>query len=125
MYLISSWGSSGSGKTTVALALASAFAKRNADVLLLSAEMRTPLLPVLLPSMLLVGVWFYRKDRKSLEMELAIKRSAIERELPQFASTIRQSLGTTRDIVAILTSYRRVCGPALAGEIDKTLNDMT
>ena len=51
MYLISSWGSSGSGKTTVALALASAFAKRNADVLLLSAEMRTPLLPVLLPSM--------------------------------------------------------------------------
>ena len=51
MYLISSWGSSGSGKTTVALALASAFAKRNADVLLLSAEMRTPLLPILLPSM--------------------------------------------------------------------------
>jgi len=80
--------------------------------------------PFGLAAMLLVGVWFYRKDRKSLEMELAIKRSAIERELPQFASTIRQSLGTTRDIVAILTSYRRVCGPALAGEIDKTLNDM-
>ena len=60
-----------------------------------------------------------------LEKELAAKRAAIERELPQFASTIRQSLGTTRDVVAILSSYRRVCGPALAGEIDKTINDMT
>lgn len=70
------------------------------------------------------GIWYYNHQISSLERELAEKREAIERELPQFASTICQSLGTTRDIVAILASYRRVCGPALAGEIDKTLNDI-
>lgn len=51
MYLIASWGSSGAGKTTVAMALASAFASRKKDVLILSTEMRTPELPVLLPTM--------------------------------------------------------------------------
>lgn len=50
MFLIASWGSSGAGKTTVAVALASAFAQRKKDVLILSSEMRTPELPVLLPT---------------------------------------------------------------------------
>ncbi|KAF5072043.1 hypothetical protein [Oscillibacter ruminantium] len=81
--------------------------------------------PFGLVGMGLAGISFYRKRQKMLEKELATKQAAIERELPQFASTIRQSLGTTRDVVAILSSYRRVCGPALAGEIDKTINDMT
>ena len=74
--------------------------------------------------MVLTGAAYYGKQQKALEKELAEKRMAIERELPQFASTIRQNLSTTRDVVSILTSYRRVCGPTLAGEIDKTLNDM-
>ena len=80
--------------------------------------------PLGLAGMVLAGAGYYSKRRKTLEKELAIKRAAIERELPQFASTIRQSLGTTRDVVSIMTSYRRVCGQALAGEIDKTLNDI-
>lgn len=50
MFLIASWGSSGAGKTTVAVALASALAQRKKDVLILSSEMRTPELPVLLPT---------------------------------------------------------------------------
>lgn len=74
--------------------------------------------------MVLTGAAYYGKQQKALEKELAEKRMVIERELPQFASTIRQNLNTTRDVVSILTSYRRVCGPTLAGEIDKTLNDM-
>lgn len=80
--------------------------------------------PLGLAGMVLVGFGYYSKRRKTLEKELAVKRAAIERELPQFAATIRQSLGTTRDVVSILTSYRRICGQTLAGEIDKTLNDM-
>lgn len=80
--------------------------------------------PLGICGMALAGACCYNNRRKKLERELAQKRAAIERELPQFASTIRQSLNTTRDIVAILTSYRRVCGPVLAGEIDQTLNDM-
>lgn len=50
MFLIASWGSSGAGKTTLAMALASVFAQRKKDVLVLSSEMRTPELPVLLPT---------------------------------------------------------------------------
>lgn len=80
--------------------------------------------PLGLGIMIFCGFWFYNRQTGSLERELAEKRAAIERELPQFASTICQSLGSTRDIVAILTSYRRVCGPTLAREIDKTLNDI-
>ena len=49
MHLIASWGSSGAGKTTVALALAAAFASKKKDTLILSADTRTPSLPVLLP----------------------------------------------------------------------------
>lgn len=50
MHLIASWGSSGAGKTTVALALAAAFAEQKKDTLILSSEARTPALPVLLPT---------------------------------------------------------------------------
>lgn len=49
MYLITVWGSSGAGKTTVAMALASAFAAEKKDTLVLSVDTRTPALPVLLP----------------------------------------------------------------------------
>lgn len=50
MLFIASWGSSGAGKTTVALALAAALAKRKKDVLVLSTDSRTPSLPVFLPT---------------------------------------------------------------------------
>lgn len=80
--------------------------------------------PLGLFAMLCIAVSYYKQQTSSLEKELAEKRAAIERELPQFASTICQSLGTTHEVSAILRSYRRVCGPTLAGEIDKTLNDI-
>lgn len=49
MRLIASWGSSGAGKTAVALALASALVKQKAEVLIIGADNRTPALPVYLP----------------------------------------------------------------------------
>lgn len=77
-----------------------------------------------LAGMALVGVRIYQKQNKKLENEMSSRRQSIERELPQFAATIRQSLTSTRDVVAILTTYRKICGPALQGEITRTLNDM-
>ena len=74
--------------------------------------------------MVFTGFLFYRRQIMALERELLERRTLIERELPQFASTICQSLQSTRDVVAILRAYRRVCGHVLAGEIDKTLNDI-
>lgn len=94
----------------------------------LAAGIAAVLLPVSVPigicAMLLLAGWIYKRQTSMLEKELAERRAVIERELPPMASTICQSLGTTHDIVAILKSYRRVCGVALAEEIDKTLNDI-
>lgn len=63
-------------------------------------------------------------QEKKLQGEMAQRQQRIERELPQLASTIRQNLNSTRDVSSILAAYRKVCGPVLRGEIDRTLNDM-
>lgn len=73
---------------------------------------------------LLLGITTYGQQRKALEREMEARRRLIERELPQFASTIRQSLNNTCDVVAILETYRKVCGVALKEEITRTLNDI-
>lgn len=74
--------------------------------------------------MLLMGVAVYQKQNKKLKNDMDTRRQLIERELPQFAGTIRQSLNSTHDVVAILDTYRKICGSALQGEITRTLNDM-
>jgi len=74
--------------------------------------------------MALTGAYIYQNQKKSLTKEMEARRQSIERELPQFASTIRQSLNSTHDVVAILTTYRKICGAALQGEITRALNDM-
>lgn len=74
--------------------------------------------------MVLIAGNIVQGENKKLEKEMATRRQSIERELPQFAATIRQALNSTHDVVAILSSYKQVCGPALQGEIERTLNDM-
>lgn len=49
MNLITVWGSSGAGKTAVALSVAAALAKGREDVMVISNDSRTPALPVYLP----------------------------------------------------------------------------
>ncbi len=66
----------------------------------------------------------YSAQEKRLQRELDNRKTMIERELPQFAGTIRQSLNSTHDVIAIFESYRKVCGVSLKNEIDRTLNDM-
>ena len=75
---------------------------------------------------LMAGVCFavYSGQEKKLRGEMEQRQQRIERELPQFASTIRQNLNSTHDVNAILSTYRKVCGPILKNEIDRTLNDM-
>lgn len=70
------------------------------------------------------GFSLYTQQEKKLRQELDVRRQRIERELPQFASTIRQSLNSTHDVVGILQTYQKVCGPVLRAEIGHTLNDM-
>lgn len=75
-------------------------------------------------AMILIGVSLYQQQKKKLTGEMEKRRQIIERELPQFASTIRQSLNNTHDVISILNTYRKICSPALQQEITRTLNDM-
>ena len=52
------------------------------------------------------------------------RKRLIEAELPRFAVSIQQSLATDRDVLKILTSYRRIAGPHLGQELDTTIADM-
>lgn len=84
-----------------------------------------PFSPVLgLALTAVVCLSLYSSQDKKLNKEMAERRQRIERELPQFASTIRQALNSTHDVAAILSVYRKICGVALRTEIDHTLNDI-
>lgn len=52
------------------------------------------------------------------------RKKAIEAELARFAVSIQQSLATDRDVLKLLTSYRRIAGPELGTELDTTIADM-
>lgn len=52
------------------------------------------------------------------------RKKLIEAELPRFAVSIQQSLSTDRDVLKLLTSYRRIAGPHLGQELDTTIADM-
>lgn len=83
-----------------------------------------PLIPLMTPILigLAVALWFstyymafdYVKKRRKL----------IEAEIPRFALTIGQNLENDRDVLKILTSYRRVAGKDFGVELDQTIADM-
>lgn len=52
------------------------------------------------------------------------RKKLIEAELPRFAVSIQQSLLADRDVLKLLTSYRRIAGPYLGQELDTTIADM-
>ena len=52
------------------------------------------------------------------------RKKLIEAELPRFAVSIQQSLSTDRDVLKLLTSYRRIAGSHLGQELDTTIADM-
>lgn len=102
-------------------------ARALAKALLCAAVMMPSLLvspAFAIAGMVLFGVAIYQQQTKQLKTEMEARKQSIERELPQFAGTIRQSLNSTYDVVTILATYRKICGSALKEEIGRTLNDM-
>lgn len=71
--------------------------------------------------MLFIGRNAYLSE---LEKDIKKRREAIEWELPQFSGTVLQSLRNTHNVIEILESYKKICGPSLLLEIERTLNDM-
>ena len=71
---------------------------------------------------LAVMVWF-STYYKAFDL-VKKRRRLIEAELPRFAVSIQQGLVTDRDVLKLLTSYRRIAGPHLGQELDTTVADM-
>ena len=73
---------------------------------------------------LLIAVYMYFHETKSVSRKIQIKREKIEYELPRLVSSIAKMLKHNRDIIYILESYRGTAGPELNAELDITIADM-
>lgn len=82
------------------------------------------IIPFMSIAFLAMGIVVYFRELESVEIIVRKKKEKIEQELVLFASTIQQTLLSSRDVVKIFESYRKVCGPELMHELDVTLADM-
>ena len=82
------------------------------------------IMPLLVPVLigLAVALWF--STYYSVFDFVKKRRKLIEGEIPRFALTIGQNLENDRDVLKILTSYRRVAGKDFGAELDQTIADM-
>ena len=82
------------------------------------------LIPLLVPILigLAVALWF--STYYAAFDFVKKRRKLIEGEIPRFALTVGQSLENVRDVLKILTSYRRVAGKDFGAELDQTIADM-
>lgn len=73
---------------------------------------------------IVLGISIYYKYIEDLDEIIRKKSEKIDGELAMFASTIKQQLATSRDVMKILVSYRKICGDELMHELDMTIADM-
>lgn len=74
--------------------------------------------------MIIIGILCYYRRIEELDEMIRNKSEKIDRELPMFADMIKQQLATSRDVMSILVSYRKICGEELVHELDMTIADM-
>ena len=79
------------------------------------------LLAVLL---LVAAVLFYRLGSMTLRKKIGARRARIELELPRFVANIEKTLPHSRDVLAMLESYRAGAGEEFGRELDITVADM-
>lgn len=82
------------------------------------------LLPLLAPLILILGILTYFKETKRADEQLREKREQVEGELPRFVATIEQTLKASRDVLALIETYKKNAGPAFAHELDVLTADM-
>ena len=99
-------------------------AHMTAGLVALCALPLLPILPLFLPILigLAVALWF--STYYSAFDYVKKRRKLMEAEIPRFALTIAQNLENDRDVLKILSSYRRMAGKDFAQELDQTVADM-
>ena len=95
-----------------------------AGLIVLAALPMAVIMPLLVPILigLAVAMWF--STYYSAFDFVKKRKKVIEAEIPRFALTIAQNLENDRDVLKILTAYRRVAGKEFGMELDQTVADM-
>jgi len=74
--------------------------------------------------LLVAAVLFYRLGSMTLRKKIGARRARIELELPRFVANIEKILPHSRDVLAMLESYRTGAGEEFGRELDITVADM-
>lgn len=83
-----------------------------------------PILPLFVPILIGLAVVLWFSTYYSAFDYVKKRRKLMEAEIPRFALTIAQNLENDRDVLKILSSYRRMAGKDFAQELDQTVADM-
>ena len=79
--------------------------------------------PLMVVILLLAIAVFFKEYRSAFEVHEK-KKKEIECELLRFASTVKESLKKSRDMLNILEAYRKTANTALSRELSITITDM-
>ena len=74
--------------------------------------------------LLVAAVLLYRLGSMTLRKKIGARRTRIELELPRFVANIEKTLPHSRDVLAMLESYRAGAGEEFGRELDITVADM-
>lgn len=74
--------------------------------------------------LLVADVLLYRLGSMTLRKKIGARRARIELELPRFVANIEKTLPHSRDVLAMLESYRAGAGEEFGRELDITVADM-
>ena len=74
--------------------------------------------------LLAAAILLYRLGSMTLRKKIGARRARIELELPRFVANIEKTLPHSRDVLAMLESYRTGAGEEFGRELDITVADM-
>lgn len=80
--------------------------------------------PLLCPVILFMAIFLYKREVKSVSINIKSKREKIDYELPRLVFTIEKTLKHSRDVLNMLETYARNAGPELQHELNITIADM-
>lgn len=82
------------------------------------------IMPLLSVCCIVAGILVYFQSMKRADRIIKQKRESIETDMVLFASTICQSISSSRDVMKIFNSFRNICGDVFRHELDITIADM-
>ncbi len=82
------------------------------------------ILPLFCPVVIILAVFLYFREMKSIARKIKEKRAKIEYELPRLVFTIEKTLKHNRDVLYMLESYAKTAGAEMKHELGITVADM-